>query len=381
MSHPNTHRFVIVRLGSLGDVIHAIPVAAALRERYPAARIDWLVDPRYVDMLGMVKGLNAAIPVDTRRPLALLSTIAGLRRVRYTAAIDLQGLLKSAVIARLAGGWQTIGFPREHLRESTAGMFYTDRSDPGDRRHVVFKNLALLKPLGIQHQQVSFPLKLRESDALDEAQARAGERYALVNPGAAWPNKRWPADRFGALATAIHKAHGLRSLVLWGPGEEKLASAVVDASAGAADLSPATSIVDLFAIASRAAVLVSGDTGPLHIAGAVGTPVVALFGPTYSERNGPWSGEDITVSRTDRCSCLYKRKCRTKSPCMQDIGVDDVSEAVRIRLARGRKNDSGSSGDRDSLLDAGSGRPEHDRRARFGIQAGLASQDLDAAID
>jgi heptosyltransferase-1 len=381
MSHPNTHRFLIVRLGSLGDVIHGIPVAAALRERYPEARIDWLVDPRYVELLGMVKGLNAAIPVDPRRhPLALLSTMGGLRRVRYTAAIDLQGLLKSAVIARMAGGWQTIGFPREHVRESSAAMLYTDRSDPGDRRHVIFKNLALLAPLGIRQQQPSFPLALRDSDALDEARARVGDEYAVINPGAAWPNKRWPADRFGALAAAVRKTHGLRSLVLWGPGEEKQASAVVDASEGAAVLSPATSILDLFAIAARAALLVSGDTGPLHIAGAVGTPVVALFGPTYSDRNGPWSSDDITVSRTDRCSCLYKRKCRTKSPCIEDIGIDEVIEAVRIRLARAQAHDARSP---DSHLRAARYGGQATSRTRTGLpdRTNLSDQDVDATID
>jgi heptosyltransferase-1 len=371
MTHPNTHRFLIIRLGSLGDVIHGIPVAAALRERYPVARIDWLVDPRYVELLGLVKGLNAAIPIDPRRsPLAMMSTIAGLRRVRYTAAIDLQGLLKSAVLARLAGGWQTIGFPREHVRERSATMFYTDRTDPGDHRHVIFKNLALLTPLGIRQPHMAFPLALRESDAMDEARNRAGtDGYVLLNPGAAWPNKRWPADRFGALAAEIRKAHGLRSIVLWGPGEEQLATAVVDASAGAAVLSPPTTITDLVAMAASAALVVSGDTGPLHIATAVGTPVVALFGPSYGDRNGPWSTDDITLSRTERCSCLYKRKCRTKSPCIEDISVDDVRAAVVRRLASAKVRGAG-------IRDGG-----------FGMRPGLmhspaiANEDLDAGLE
>src|SRR5262245_16932491 len=158
MTHPNTHRFLIVRLGSLGDVIHGIPVAAALRERFPESRIDWLVDPRYVPLLSLVKGLNAAIPIDPRRhPAALWSTVSGLRRVRYTAAIDLQGLIKSAALARLAGAWQTIGFPRPHLREPLAARLYTDTSDPADRAHVVFKNLSLLSPLGVRTPRAEFP--------------------------------------------------------------------------------------------------------------------------------------------------------------------------------------------------------------------------------
>ena len=336
MTHPNIHRFLIVRLGSLGDVIHGIPVAAALRERYPFARIDWMVDPRYVELLGLVRGLNAAIPVNPRRrPRALMATLRGMRRVRYTAAIDLQGLLKSAVLARLAGAWQTIGLTREHLREPMARTFYTDMADPGAHTHVVFKNLSLLKPLGIREARPSFPLAIPDSPAVDAARDAAGaDEYALINPGAAWPNKRWPAERFGDLASSLRESSGLRSLVLWGPGEERLASSVVDASRGAAVLSPPTTIVDLFALAARARLVVSGDTGPLHIAAATGTPVVALFGPTLTERNGPWLPDDITVSRTGQCKCLYQRRCRIGKPCINDIELREVLDAVQERLRR-----------------------------------------------
>lgn len=358
MTHPNTHRFLIVRLGSLGDVIHGIPVAAALRERYPVARIDWMVDPRYVDVLGLVRGLNAAIPVNPRRPLATVSTLRGLRSVRYTAAIDLQGLLKSATLARLAGAWQTIGMPKPHLREPMAETFYTDIADPGDKTHVVFKNLSLLAPLGIRQPRPMFPLVRLGTDIVEAARARVGgDDYVLINPGAAWPNKRWPAERFGALASAIRGMTGVRSLVLWGPGEEPLATAVVDASGGAAVASPPTSVVDLFGLAARARLLVSGDTGPLHIATATGTPVVAIFGPTITERNGPWSADDITVSSTAQCVCLYKRKCRRKSPCIDDIAVPDVVDAVRRRLerpaTRPSSDNDGVAGDVDDADAAG----------------------------
>jgi lipopolysaccharide heptosyltransferase I len=317
-------------------VIHGIPVAAALRERYPSARIDWMVDPRYVELLGLVRGLNAAIPVNPRRrPRALMSTLRGMRRVRYTAAIDLQGLLKSAVLARLAGAWQTIGLTREHLREPMARTFYTDTADPGTHTHVVFKNLSLLKPLGIREARPSFPLAIPDSPAVDAARDAAGtDEYVLINPGAAWPNKRWPAERFGDLAAHLRELSGLRSLVLWGPGEERLASSVVDASRGAAVLSPPTTIVDLFALAATARLVVSGDTGPLHIAAAVGTPVVALFGPTLTERNGPWLADDITVSRTGQCQCLYQRRCRTTKRCINDIELREVLDAVQERLRR-----------------------------------------------
>jgi heptosyltransferase-1 len=328
-----SHRFLLVRLGSLGDVIHAIPTAAALRARFPEARIDWLVDPRYVPLLEMVRGLDSPIPMNPRRVGQTAATVRDLRRVGYTAVIDLQGLLKSALLARAVGAERTIGFAGAHLRERTAGPFYTHRVAPG-AAHVIFKNLALLEPLGGRDMRAAFPLDIPHSPASDDARARVnGESYALINPGAAWPNKRWPPDRFAALAALIRERFGLRSLVLWGPGEERLAGEVARDSNGSAVLAPATSITDLFSVARHARLVVSGDTGPLHIAGAVGTPLVALFGPTRAERNGPWSAADVVVSRTDGCACLYRRRCRRADPCIDEIQVGDVGEAIERRLS------------------------------------------------
>ena len=328
-----SHSFLLVRLGSLGDVIHAIPTAAALRARFPDARIDWLVDPQYVSLLEMVRGLDSRIAVNTRRLGATLGTLRDLRRVGYTATLDLQGLLKSAVLARAVGAERTIGFTANHLRERTAGPFYTHRVDP-QHSHVIFKNLSLLEPLGSRDVRVSFPLDIPDSAAADQIRARFhGESYAVINPGAAWPNKRWPPDRFGALAATLRDRFALRSVVLWGPSEQTLAQQVAEASAGAAEPAPATSIADLFAISRTARILVSGDTGPLHIGAAVGTPLVALFGPTRTERNGPWSTADRVVARTESCSCLYKRRCRRGAPCIDEIQLPEVVDAVERRLS------------------------------------------------
>lgn len=327
-------RFLIVRLGALGDVIHGIPAAAALRAQFPAAQIDWVTDPRYVELLGLVRGLDRRVPIDPRRVGAALTTVRGLRAARYDAAIDLQGLIKSAAIARGAGAERTIGFPRAHLREPAAALFYGERPSPGAAAHVIFKNLALLAPLGVRDARVTFPLDVPLTPAADEVRSRAGTRgYALLNPGAAWPNKRWPPERFGALAARIRERFGLLSVVLWGPGEEPLAAGVVTASAGAATIAPKTSTIDLFAIAQGARVMVSGDTGPLHIAGAVGTPIVSLFGPTRAERNGPWAAADVAIARTATCVCHYQRRCHRDRPCIDEIGVDEVMTGVERRVA------------------------------------------------
>ncbi len=338
--------------------MHAIPAAAAIAAQFPDARVDWLVDPRYVELLRLIPCVRA-VPVDTRGGIGrLVATIATLRRARYDAVIDLQGLLKSGALARLAGGARTVGFPRSHLREPVARAFYSDTPEPGPDEHVVHKNLALLAAIGVQDRRVRFPLEIPHTAVAEQVASRhrsaesMGEGrlgYALINPGAAWPNKRWPAERFGAVAAAMLARLGLRSVVLWGPGEEALATAVVASSSQAADVAPPTSIVDICALARGAALMLSGDTGPLHLAAAAGTPVVGLFGPTRAERNGPWALADIVVARSENCQCLYQRHCRRATgsptvgsvpipraagtrPCIEDISVDEVVTAVERRL-------------------------------------------------
>lgn len=327
-------RFLIVRLGSLGDVVHAIPAAAALRRAHPGAGIDWVVDPKYVELLQIVPGLDRIVPLDPRAGVsALLGTIRYLRRERYEAALDLQGLIKSAVLTRAVGAQRTIGFPKAHLREPLAAMFYRERPDPGPDPHVIHKGLALVRSVGVTDLRVEFPLRVPETDAARAATSYAGPGgYAVINPGAAWPNKRWPPDRFGALAASIRDRMGLTSVVLWGPGEAPLADAVVAASRGAAVRAPETMIVDIASIAKGARLMVSGDTGPLHIGGAVGVPIVALFGPTRVERNGPWADADVTLSQFAQCECHYERRCRRRTPCINDIAVDDVIAACERRL-------------------------------------------------
>jgi lipopolysaccharide heptosyltransferase I len=173
------------------------------------------------------------------------------------------------------------------------------------------------------------------SAAAEVVRGQASGRFALLNPGAAWPNKRWPSERFGELATFLRDVRALTSFVLWGPGEQDLADAVVRASSGAARAAPATRINDLVQLSREAALMVSGDTGPLHIAAAMGTPVVGLFGPTDPDRNGPWRPYDEVVSRFGSCGCHYDRRCHQASWCLGDVTVAEVSAAVQQRLSRG----------------------------------------------
>jgi lipopolysaccharide heptosyltransferase I len=341
-------RLLIVRLGALGDVVHAIPVAAALRSAFPAARIDWLVSAKHREILDLVPVIDRRLVINDRSGASagtpLVTAIRELRRNRYDVALDLQGLLKSALLSRASGAPRVIGFSSGYARERLARLFYTDAADPGrgglydprETRHVVEMNLALLEPLGISKPAIEFPIDRVESSVARQASTQAGGSYVLLNPGAAWPNKRWPPERFAGLAIELRKRHRLTSIVLWGPGEEALAKATAAAADGAAFVSPRTSIADLVALARGAAVMISGDTGPTHIAGAVGTPLVGIYGPTRPSRNGPMAPHDEIVTRDRACECHHLRRCRLARMCLLDVEVAEVLDAVERRLAAGR---------------------------------------------
>jgi len=345
---PGRRAFLIVRLGALGDIVHALPLAAALRATWPDARIDWLVDVKHRAILDHVGGLSAIVPVDTRRmagETGVVPVVRRLRAARYDVAIDAQGLLKSAVLAYLAGAARVVGLARDHLRERLASWAYDDTAQPAGP-HVVDHALALAQAAGAAAGPPRFALQAPASDVVAhvrdqlglEPTAGATQPFALINPGAAWPNKRWPPDRLGAVARHIRERHRMDSVVLWGPGEEDAARRVVDASGGVARLAPTTGLPEVIALLRRASLMVSGDTGPVHIAAALGVPVVALFGPTTPGRNGPWDPDDTCVSRYAECDCHYERRCRRDEAhwCLGTIAVDEVTRAIDDRLARAR---------------------------------------------
>jgi heptosyltransferase-1 len=338
-------RFLIVRLGALGDIVHALPVAAALRRHWPDARIDWVVSAKHQAMLELVPAVTSRIVMNDRAGAggghSIFETMRIIRRQRYDVVLDLQGLIKSAVIARSSTAPRVIGFSRAYLREPLARLLYTEIYDPGGEgiyarseiRHVVQINLGIVQKLGLPGDSVEFPLAAPASPAAEQVRERTGGAYALLNPGAAWPNKRWPPERFAALARGLRERHGLMSAVLWGPDERQLAEAAVAASHGDAVLTPPTSIADVVALARGAKVMISGDTGPTHIGAAVGTPLVGIYGPTRPERNGPWLPADVSVSRASACRCHHWRRCRAARWCLLDIEVAEVLAAAERRLA------------------------------------------------
>jgi heptosyltransferase I len=355
-------KILIVRLSALGDIVHALPVLAAINKAIPAAAVDWLVEENYASILSIASGLRRRVIVRAKRSFETADAIsfggvlgywqaaAFLRTQGYDVALDLQGLIKSAVWARASFADRIIGFDAPNLREPQAAALYSQTVTPASGQqasgpsgqqairpsgqHVIQKNLSILSALQIKTDSLELPLAPHASVETTAAIETAGgsSKYAVLNPGAAWPNKRWPPERFGALAAALRDRTGLRSLITWGPSERELANAVVSASEGAATAAPATSVSDLAVLMREAALVVSGDTGPLHIAAAMGTPLVGLYGPTWPERNGPWDPKDVVISRANVCVCHHKRQCLRGAPCINEISLDEVIRASQDRL-------------------------------------------------
>jgi heptosyltransferase-1 len=324
-------KVLIVRLGALGDIVHAVPAALAVASEV-GGEIDWLVDRRHRPVLDLFELPVRPIELRSNRPDDMWTVVRALRSRGYDAAIDLQGLIKSALLARLSGARRVIGFARRALREPLAGLLYTEAVDPGAYGHVIQKNVALAAAIGATAGGGSVAMPLRAS--LPAPMTGVPDRYAVLNPGAGWPNKRWPPERFGEVASRLRHDHGLRVLVVWGPGEATLARAVVERSSGAAEEAPRTELPELLALVRGARLMVSGDTGPLHLAAAAGTPLVGLFGPTDPRRNGSWSGADVSITQFHQCHCHHKRQCTRATRCLDHISVDDVMRAVAVRLDR-----------------------------------------------
>jgi ADP-heptose:LPS heptosyltransferase len=266
----------------------------------------------------------------------ILAATRALRGRGFDVALDLQGLWKSAAWARLSGAPRVVGFDRAFRREPGSALLLKERLRPSvGARHVIDKNLSLLTALDLDAVGLrEFPLPALEveRERVDQGLAALGLRdFVLLNPGGGWTSKLWPPESFGALALRLGD-EGHPCLVTFGPGEEGLADRVVAASEGRALRSFPTTLREYVALARRARLLVAADTGPLHLACAVGTPVVALFGPTDPERNGPFREEDRVVRRTPVCAPCYRRSCPVHPGVMAGITVDEVLEAVRTRL-------------------------------------------------
>ncbi|HXW17255.1 MAG TPA: glycosyltransferase family 9 protein [Candidatus Acidoferrales bacterium] len=326
-------RFLIVRLGSLGDIIHTLPAAAALRDSFPHARIDWHVEVRWRQILEGNRDLNEVITFDRSGIASVADTVNRLRAVRYSCALDFQSLYKSALFARAAGAREVVGFSWGYAREPLATLLYSRRVHPSET-HKIEQNLALVEAIGAKRATLRFTLpESSEADHWIAEQLHAngiGDFY-VVSPGGGWRSKCWPAERYGALHQVLAKNFGWRGIVTFGPGEEALAAEVVAAGGDRAPLPIAMSLPQLVSLLRRAKFFVGADTGPMHLAAALGAPVVALFGPTDPARNGPYSERSIVVRKALAGETTYRRGA-SYSAAMLRIEVEDVVAAIS-RLA------------------------------------------------
>ncbi len=303
---------LVVRLSSLGDVIHAMPAVAMLRQALPGLPIGWAVELPYCELVEIVGGVTA-IPASLKRwsrsPVASRHAIAAFRRAihGYSTSIDFQGLLKSAVIAWASGAKLRYSFDREAIREKPA-LLFVNRPVAVDRaQHVVDWNIELARAVAPHAAVPQVDFKPFSADPGGKLADLRGSVVLL--PGAGRPEKLWPAGRFRELAERLAR----RAVVLWGPGEEDLARAI------GSRIAPPTNLRELAYALEHAALVVGGDTGPLHLAAALGTKVVGLFGPTDFRRNGPYGQLQNSVV--------------SGSKTMDSITVEDVMGMIERTLA------------------------------------------------
>jgi len=352
---PMIERLLIVRLGSMGDVIHSLPAATALREAFPEAMLGWLIEERWAELLCTLPTPRAG-PRSPQRPLVdrihslntrrwrsapfspqtwerIAAGWSDLRAARYEVAVDLQGATRSAMLARWSGA--PIIYGATQPRENLASMFYTRQVITGGA-HIVEQNLSLAKTIARRPPKMSpveFPV---DESAEQECDRRLKQQsihdFVLLNPGAGWSAKQWPAERYGQVARQLTE-DGLKSLINFGPGEEGVAGAVEAASGGSAK-AVTGSLTYLIALTRRARLFLGGDTGPMHLAAALGIPVVAIFGPTDPRRNGPFGARNI-VLRSLSSITSYKHLAPTDSGLLE-ISPEQVVAAARQLLKERR---------------------------------------------
>ena len=323
-------RLLVVRLGSLGDIVHAFPAVSGLRISFPNAEIIWLTHQKW-KFLVKTSGLATEVwTVDTRNWSNVRSILRCVRKHRFEAAIDYQGLWKSAAIPFLARIPQRIGFSSETIREAGVPILYTERVKVSAQRHIADQNAELSARVGGRIAVGAVKLRVPEDDekVVRARIAQDGtEEYIVLSPGGGWGSKCWPAERYGLLAEKLFEQFGLRSVINLGPGEEHLAAEVMRAAGNSQPIQFTGSLGQLMALLKNASAVVAGDTGPLHLADALGTRVIAIFGPTDPDRNGPYQRSGV-VLRWEGATTTYKRETEPDESLLH-ISVDEVMSAIR----------------------------------------------------
>ena len=331
-------RFLVVRLGSLGDIVHTFPAVAALRESLPSAQIVWLTHPRWKFLVETTRLASEVWTVESRSLPSLRESIRRIRQNCWTAAIDYQGLWKSATLPFFGRAPRRIGFSSRTVREFGVPLLYTDRVD-ASAAHIAEQNGELSQRAGAKLATASFSLQIpaeEQSVVCSFLREKQLDRYVVISPGGGWRSKCWPAERFGALARLLAESLAFRCVVNIGPGDEDLVQPLLAAAGNSSPVVYRGSLGQLMALLKGAAGIIAGDTGPLHLAVALGTPSVALFGPTDPARNGPFRTErsamqsDI-VLRAPGVVTSHKRR-NLPDASMLALTVEQVFDSVQKLL-------------------------------------------------
>ncbi|MFP3941772.1 MAG: glycosyltransferase family 9 protein [Thermoanaerobaculia bacterium] len=337
---------LLVRTSALGDVVHALPVLTAVRRHVPEARIAWVVDEVFAPLLEGHPDLDLLLPVRlrawrkrpfesrTRREAAAF--LRALRDFRADVALDLMGNHKAGVLARLSGARRRIGPARQQRREPSSAVWMTEGAEARGE-HAVERGLAVLERLGVPPGTADFGAEHLVPDRhpdLEEAPADGGAGFVLLHPGAGWGNKVYPPERWGRVARGLADATGLPVRVALAPAqaERELAAAVVATSGGAADAVEAADLPGLAELSRRARLVLGGDTGPVHLAHALGTPVLQVMGPTDPRRHGPYGAPERALARPLPCSYCYRRFSETKACLLEIPPAAVVERAAEILL-------------------------------------------------
>ena len=343
-------RIALIRLGAMGDCIYTFPLVSALKARYPKADITWIVEAQHQEIPWLHPGVDDVIAVDTKRwrrelfsgwPGRMVGEFGAIRRSlkakEFDIALDPQGLIKSGVIAWLTSAPVRIGLARVASREGMNTLFTTHRVDSPDG-HIVRKNLSLLTPLEIVVGSPDFGIRVsheaeaRVASLLKEAGLGPGDRLVGIHPGVGYSRKRWNLDRYAQVGDRLHERGGARVILTAGPGEEALAGYVASKMRSAPVVVPPLQVGEFAALLSRYDLLIAGDTGPLHLAAALGCQTVAIYGPSDPVRVAP-VGEGHRILKK-ACACgwtpdlHFNRRC-PDVPCLKSITVEEVTVAAR----------------------------------------------------
>lgn len=333
---------LIIKLSSIGDVVHTLPSLYALRQGYPDARIDWLVEEGPSGIINDHPLLNRVIVVKRRgwlyRPRWCWEVARGLRNNGYDIVLDFQGLFKSGIWTFLSGGKRRIGFDR--TREFSY-LFLNERLPPNDpNRHAVDRYLDMIRYLDLRVDGVKFPILIDERERgkvlglLKDNGIWEGEDFIVVNPMARWKTKQWGMERFASFCKGISDRFGCKVVLVGGALGEREAKPIISATEVAVvNLAGRTTLKELTCLLSLSRLMVTVDSGPMHIASAVGTPVVALFGPTAPWRTGPYGGGHTVIRKELPCSPCFLRRCKDMR-CMKEITVEEVVETVAEKLGQ-----------------------------------------------